>query len=291
MNTLSHSIKFWSKGTMQAKFLRHEGYLGAMGSFLYERIVPESPIRKPLYIVEDFSKTETLGAAHFGRLQTLDVALVPLGCLAGDYEADTIGIAGDSEGREYWLSLLEKNVGLYTKLAGGFPEEGVASDFETLFKRQLGKLREEPSSCGRISISGLLSLREQCLREAGFRDVFKYVKDRENMEAVAGLKELIKKVDGCEDERKRVGLLIDNVLGGNMYDWGSSSVATLLESGKLSFDEFKDKVGRPEMFNNTALLIDRLVGPGYKKVVIFVDNSGCDLVFGIIPFARYRRVY
>ncbi|OLL22661.1 Pantothenate kinase [Neolecta irregularis DAH-3] len=34
MNTLSYAIKFWSKGTKQAYFLRHEGYLGAIGAFL-----------------------------------------------------------------------------------------------------------------------------------------------------------------------------------------------------------------------------------------------------------------
>ncbi|CAK7565246.1 MAG: hypothetical protein SEPTF4163_003158 [Sporothrix epigloea] len=34
MNTLSYAIKFWSKGTKQAYFLRHEGYLGSVGAFL-----------------------------------------------------------------------------------------------------------------------------------------------------------------------------------------------------------------------------------------------------------------
>ncbi|KAF2738107.1 fumble-domain-containing protein [Polyplosphaeria fusca] len=34
MNTLSYAIRFWSKGTRQAYFLRHEGYLGAVGAFL-----------------------------------------------------------------------------------------------------------------------------------------------------------------------------------------------------------------------------------------------------------------
>ncbi|KAJ6784273.1 hypothetical protein PWT90_03915 [Aphanocladium album] len=34
MNTLSYAIKFWSKGTKHAYFLRHEGYLGAVGAFL-----------------------------------------------------------------------------------------------------------------------------------------------------------------------------------------------------------------------------------------------------------------
>ncbi|RDA89032.1 hypothetical protein CP532_0644 [Ophiocordyceps camponoti-leonardi (nom. inval.)] len=34
MNTLSYAIKFWSNGLKQAYFLRHEGYLGAVGAFL-----------------------------------------------------------------------------------------------------------------------------------------------------------------------------------------------------------------------------------------------------------------
>jgi type II pantothenate kinase len=34
MNTLSYAIRFWSKDTRQAYFLRHEGYLGAVGAFL-----------------------------------------------------------------------------------------------------------------------------------------------------------------------------------------------------------------------------------------------------------------
>ncbi|SCW02998.1 LAFE_0G00694g1_1 [Lachancea fermentati] len=34
MNTLSYAINFWSQGGKQAFFLKHEGYLGAMGAFL-----------------------------------------------------------------------------------------------------------------------------------------------------------------------------------------------------------------------------------------------------------------
>lgn len=31
---LSYAINFWSKGTTQARFCKHEGYLGALGAFL-----------------------------------------------------------------------------------------------------------------------------------------------------------------------------------------------------------------------------------------------------------------
>jgi len=34
INTLSYAIRFWSGGQKQAYFLRHEGYLGAVGAFL-----------------------------------------------------------------------------------------------------------------------------------------------------------------------------------------------------------------------------------------------------------------
>lgn len=39
MNTLSYAIRFWSKGEKQAYFLRHEGYIGAVGAFLRRKPV------------------------------------------------------------------------------------------------------------------------------------------------------------------------------------------------------------------------------------------------------------
>lgn len=37
MDTISFSINFWSKGEMQALFLRHEGFLGAIGAFVQKK--------------------------------------------------------------------------------------------------------------------------------------------------------------------------------------------------------------------------------------------------------------
>lgn len=34
MNTLTYAIKFWSKGTKKAFFVRHEGYIGSIGAFV-----------------------------------------------------------------------------------------------------------------------------------------------------------------------------------------------------------------------------------------------------------------
>lgn len=34
LHTISYAVNFWSKGQVKANFLRHEGYLGAIGAFL-----------------------------------------------------------------------------------------------------------------------------------------------------------------------------------------------------------------------------------------------------------------
>lgn len=41
MNTLSYAINFWSNGEKKAYFLRHEGYLGAVGAFLQHQVKPD----------------------------------------------------------------------------------------------------------------------------------------------------------------------------------------------------------------------------------------------------------
>jgi pantothenate kinase len=37
---LSYAINYWSKGKMEALFLEHEGYFGALGAFLLSQGVP-----------------------------------------------------------------------------------------------------------------------------------------------------------------------------------------------------------------------------------------------------------
>jgi type II pantothenate kinase len=75
MNTLSYAIKFWSNGAKSAYFLRHEGYLGAVGAFLK---------RQP---------------RNWGRRNSLEDELVGLGTEA---RAEIRAAAeGNAEGGEY----------------------------------------------------------------------------------------------------------------------------------------------------------------------------------------------
>lgn len=62
MNTLSYAIKFWSNGEKKAYFLRHEGYLGAVGAFLKRQ--PRNWGRRG-----SFEEGSALGAEHRGETE------------------------------------------------------------------------------------------------------------------------------------------------------------------------------------------------------------------------------
>lgn len=65
MHTLSYAIRFWSKGIAQAYFLRHEGYLGAVGAFLLRHHTWQSDWRRNISRRGSMEHNETprLGAS------------------------------------------------------------------------------------------------------------------------------------------------------------------------------------------------------------------------------------
>ena len=60
MNTISFAVDYWSKGKLKALFLRHEGFLGALGAFLQDvqsRALGSTPLRGAW--IEKFIKCST----------------------------------------------------------------------------------------------------------------------------------------------------------------------------------------------------------------------------------------
>jgi len=55
----------------------------------------------------------------------------------------------------------------------------------------------------------------------GFGDIFEHVKQEEKTSALNTLPNLLEKIDALP-EKEKLGVLIDNVLAGNMFDWGYS---------------------------------------------------------------------
>lgn len=73
MNTLSYAIRFWSNNEKQAYFLRHEGYLGAVGAFLK---------RQP---------------HNWGRKNSFDSGVFPILKRMATADGDTEAALGDDE--------------------------------------------------------------------------------------------------------------------------------------------------------------------------------------------------
>ena len=119
LHTISYSINYWSKGEVHANFLRHEGYLGAIGAFLkgadawdtanyswgenlygssaFQAQFPTKPSRD--------SKDSSLEIDHL-EIDRLESQLVycPLLDDPDEYIADTIDLLRDSDARSYWLT-------------------------------------------------------------------------------------------------------------------------------------------------------------------------------------------
>ncbi|KAJ3386678.1 Pantothenate kinase 4 [Entophlyctis sp. JEL0112] len=306
MNTLNYAINFWSKGKIKALFLRHEGYLGAFGAFL------RFSQKRRMSFSENFSLTQSIGSlSHAAVGAALDAQAstgkFPLLRDPAGYVADTIDLGGgDSRMQFYWLDLLDRNLKDLVALVlqwQGHTDGTVAARaaaFENIYRDHLQRLRKEPNAYGRLSVRSLLNLREQCLREMGFNDVFEEVKKNENDVALAQYLTVVNRIDASSEDQL-IKHLTDNILAGNMYDWGSQPVKEMIQKGGFGFEEAKSKVVPSEKYDNLDALKARLLGPHpYKKAVVFVDNSGADVVLGlcefqtfieskpgIIPFARY----
>jgi len=162
-----------------------------------------------------------------------------------------------------------------------------------MFGSHLEKLKQEPQVYGKFGLSEILEMREECLRECGFKDAYLMHKQSENEAALKVLPDLLAELDSM-DESSRLLSLIEGVLAGNIFDWGSQACVELYKNGTIldiykqarcdlksrpwkvdSFDAFREKMLQHTISNQR-----------YRRAIIFVDNSGADIVLGMLPLAR-----
>jgi type II pantothenate kinase len=201
---------------MKAYFLRHEGYLGAIGAFHSTR----EPIAGSFQ--ENFTKIEYISAHELNAVGTLDQLpdkLIRFPLLNPNYRyiADTFDIS-QPERSLYWINVLDQNLDKWVTLAmetQHFTEDAQerATKFAKIFRSHLSKLKEEPNAYGILSIRSLLALRESCLREVGFPDIFAEIKRRENHQALLELPNLLKRLDN-KPEAEQLDDLILGVFAG-----------------------------------------------------------------------------
>ncbi|KAI9592048.1 fumble-domain-containing protein [Syncephalis fuscata] len=285
MGTLSYAIKFWSAGSMQAFFLRHEGYLGAVGAFLKH----QNTLKRSSFS-ENFTRTTKIAINSVNAMgwhgplpKLLDVR---------EYRPDTHALSLP-EDHQYWLNALERNLSNLSQLAIDWqPEDKEGAHmrveaFVATLREHFARLSSNPGVYGALTVRSLLDLRERCLHEFGFFDVFEPVKRREVDASINTLPGILKQVDAITDIREKWTLLINNVLAGNMFDWGSNQTLELLRNHELVFETAGELIEYPPEYYDASSFIDRIeTGPVYQHVVAFVDNSGADIVLGILPFVR-----
>lgn len=163
-----------------------------------------------------------------------------------------------------------------------------AEKFAQRYADILEDFKKDPESHGGPPDCILLCrIREQILRELGFRDIFKTVKDEENTKAMLLFGSVVGLNDAIEDEGKRVQNLIRGILAGNIFDLGSAQLAEVFSKDGMSFKSTcENLVSRPWVIDDLDAFTLKWSKNSWKKVVIFVDNSGADIILGILPFAR-----
>ena len=75
-------------------------------------------------------------------------------------------------------------------------------------------------------------MREECLRFFRFNDVYRDVKKQENQSALLVLPDLLAEIDSLDDDERLLSI-VEGVLAGNIFDWGSQGTLNLYRNGTI----------------------------------------------------------
>uniref|UniRef100_A0A673NKX1 4'-phosphopantetheine phosphatase n=1 Tax=Sinocyclocheilus rhinocerous TaxID=307959 RepID=A0A673NKX1_9TELE len=306
MHTITYSINFFTKGEVQALFLRHEGYLGAIGAFLKgaeedSKLLLCTQSNCFIYAavsVVCFTYLELCWQlwSHecISRMDRLDRQLVNLPLLQDptSYIPDTVDLTEDALAREYWLYCFEDALDGVVKRAIASQKdqpEAVerAEKFRQKYRHKVQTLRHQPFAYGSLTVRSLLDTREHCLNEFNFPDPYSKIKQKENDMALKYYLKVVKSVEELSWEQRQF-TLVKGLLAGNVFDWGAKAVSDVLESDpEFGFEQAKQQLQeRPWLVDAYNQWIERLKGPPHKCALFFVDNSGIDIILGVFPFIR-----
>lgn len=191
-----------------------------------------------------------------------------------------------------WIDLFRNSIPSFKKRAESdttvVDAPTKAEKFAQRYADILDDIKKDPESHGGPPDCILLCrLREQVLRELGFRDIFKKVKDEENTKAISLFPDVVRLNDDIEDGGKCLENLVRGIFAGNIFDLGSAQLAEVFSRDGMSFlASCQNLVPRPWVIDDLDTFKAKWNKKSWKKAVIFVDNSGADVILGILPFAR-----
>lgn len=208
---------------------------------------------------------------------------------------------------EDWIQIFRHSIASFQKLAASDPSisqdlrEKQAAHFAACYAATLDEIEVKGRAVGHIfsaagaSCSGtpvtscidLCKLREQALRAAGFQDIFRSIKQKENEGALELLGEVLQEIDDIADPRQRWEAVVRGVFAGNIFDLGCAATTDMYHQDGISFHGTREKLlPRPWVIDCLEQLLDRLTTHTYHQAVLFVDNAGADVVLGMLPLAR-----
>uniref|UniRef100_A0A7N8X4G8 4'-phosphopantetheine phosphatase n=1 Tax=Mastacembelus armatus TaxID=205130 RepID=A0A7N8X4G8_9TELE len=226
MHTITYSINFFTKGEVQALFLRHEGYLGAIGAFLKgaeednpnqyswgenyagsSGLMSVSPDMNPM----QRARSGTFDMLEMDRLERQLVNL-PLLQDPSSYIPDTVDLTEDALAREYWLYCFEDALdGVVKRAVASQPDMPEAAEraekFRHKYRHKLETLRHQPFAYGSLTVRSLLDTREHCLNEFNFPDPYSKIKQRENDIALKYYQKAVKSLEQLNWEEKQFALV------------------------------------------------------------------------------------
>ncbi|KAK7089960.1 4'-phosphopantetheine phosphatase-like [Littorina saxatilis] len=311
MHTIAFAINYWSKGEIQALFLRHEGYLGAVGAFLKgaeeedaekyswgENMAGSSGLASPKSSFTEINHQDPGFFAHGFDMLEIDrldrpVMACPLLLDPSSYVPDTVDLMHDKDAREYWLKCFADSVDKTVALAikSQSEEEDVeerAKKFKDKYLAKILTLSTNPCAYGSLTVRSLLDTSSQCLAEFNFPDPYSQQKQQENETALKQLPAHLTLLDSQSGKDLHLSIA-KGLLAGNVFDWGAQEVRKLLEAGNFSFMDAQEKLqDRPWLIDDFDSWYKRMEQePRYQCAAIFCDNSGADIILGVIPFARH----
>jgi hypothetical protein len=128
--------------------------------------------------------------------------------------------------------------------------------------------KKDPESNGGPPDGVILGrVREHLLRELGFRDIFKKVKDEENAKAISLFPEVVSLSDAIEDDGERLENLVRGIFAGNIFDLGSAQLAEVFSRDGISFlATSQNLVPRPWVIDDLNKFQAKWVKKPWKKV-------------------------
>lgn len=208
------------------------------------------------------------------------------------YTPDIQDLLGNESARNYWLPTLEAFVANFVDRAESLnPDNPKATEHAKVclqkFHNLVEKIKLNPLILKPLTVRTLLDYNEENLR-VHFKDAWQLQKETETIQALKDFSYRISEIDSISNFNEKWLEIIRGVLAGNVFDWGASAVANILDSTP-NFGlthAMKTIESRPWFIDNLDLWTKTLKTRKFKKAVIFVDNAGVDFVLGILPFAR-----